>query len=53
MLNIRIYSEKIENPIIQASTCIVLHYPSLFVYLFLLMLLFLFYFVFGGRLCID
>lgn len=50
MLNIRIYSEKIENPIIQAS--ILLHYPSLFVYLFLLML-FLFYFVFGGRLCID
>lgn len=29
MLNIRIYSEKIENPIIQAS--ILLHYPSLFV----------------------
>lgn len=51
MLNIRIYSEKIENPIIQAS--ILLHYPSLFVYLFLLMLLFLFYFVLGGRLCID
>lgn len=42
MLNIRIYSEKIENPIIQAS--ILLHYPSLFVYLFLLM----FYFVLGG-----
>lgn len=29
MLNIRIYSEKIENPIIQAS--ILLHYPSLFI----------------------